>query len=223
MTKFNVIVADPPWKFSDKLRQSKTKRGAQDIYSVMSIKDIKAIDVPSISDKDCLLALWCPSSLLKEGIEVMEAWGFTLKQTHVWVKTKKNPFRKYINKITRLIKNKLKIEDEYNINDCLAFGMGHLFRQTHELVLIGTKGKITSKIQNKSQRSVHFFEATKHSKKPEALQDMLEIMFPDSNLLKLELFARRDRDGWICAGNECLSSFGEDINDSIERLKNVVL
>jgi N6-adenosine-specific RNA methylase IME4 len=99
--------------------------------------------------------------------------------------------------------------------------MGRLFRQTHELVLIGVRGKIYNHLENKSQRSVHFYPATKHSVKPELLQDMLENMFPADTNLCLELFARRDRKNWICAGNENKSTFGEDIRDSITRLKNM--
>ena len=46
-------------------------------------------------------------------------------------------------------------------------------------------------------------------------------MFPDE--LKLEMFARRQRKNWICVGNEVdgIGSKGEDIFDSIERLKNL--
>ena len=106
------------------------------------------------------------------------------------------------------------------LEDVLAFGMGRLFRQTHELVLIGVRGKVYSHLVNKSQRSVHFFPATKHSVKPDSLQDMLEKMFPGEEHHKIELFARRDKTGWTCVGNESPSTPGEDIRVSIDRLKN---
>ncbi len=99
--------------------------------------------------------------------------------------------------------------------------MGHYFRQTHEVVLVGVRGKMASKIQNKSQRSVFLGPIGKHSEKPEALQDMLDIMFPDKKMLRAEFFARRNRPGWVCRGNEVPGDhFGEDIRDSIEELKN---
>lgn len=219
-----LIVADPPWAFSDSLKMSKVKRGADSNYDTMNINDIKSLDIKGfIKKEDAVLALWCPSSLLKEGIEVMEEWGFCLKQTQIWVKTKKNPLTSLVTSIKKQIKeygllsiiNNLSMS--FDLDNVLAFGMGRIFRQTHEVVLIGTKGKVGQYVMNKSQRSVHFFPATKHSVKPEKLQDMLEKIYPDSD--KIELFARRDRFGWRCFGNECPSTIDEDIKDSIERLK----
>ena len=43
-------------------------------------------------------------------------------------------------------------------------------------------------------------QVKRHSQKPEAAYKMLEDMFPD--VTKLELFARNQRDGWDCWGNE---------------------
>ena len=40
----------------------------------------------------------------------------------------------------------------------------------------------------------------KHSQKPECAYEMIESMFPDAK--KLELFARNERKGWDCWGNE---------------------
>jgi hypothetical protein len=52
--KFNVIIADPPWKFDDKLTMSSVKRGAESQYKgVLSVDDIVNIDVQSIVG-DCL-------------------------------------------------------------------------------------------------------------------------------------------------------------------------
>ena len=95
--KFDLIVSDPPWHFSDSLKMSKTKRGAAANYSLLKNNDIINLDVKSIASENSILVLWVPSSLLKEGIETMENWGFTLKQTHVWVKIKKNPLINLIN------------------------------------------------------------------------------------------------------------------------------
>ena len=95
--------------------------------------------------------------------------------------------------------------------------MGHCFRQTHELALIGTRGKYTQILQNRSQRSVHISPSlSKHSEKTEELQNRLDIMFP--NETKLEMFARRERPGYTCVGWESPSTIKEDIRDSIERL-----
>lgn len=197
--KFRVIVADCPWSFGDSLKMSDVKRGAKSQYSTMTTSRIAEMPVRTACHPDgAVLCLWVPGSLLQEGLNVMKAWGFNHKQAYVWVKTKKEP-------ITSVWQD---------VNDCLAFGMGRLFRQTHEICLIGTRGKIYKQLKNKSQRSVSFAENLRHSAKPEHLQDSLEIMFPRAP--KLELFARRIRPGWTCLGNEICN--GEDIYVSLSKL-----
>lgn len=223
--KFRVIDADCPWPFSDKLTMSKTKRGAASVYATLSIEDLKELPVKDIAEDDSILLLWCPSSLLQEGLDVMKAWGFRQTQTHIWVKTKQFHLKDLLKIILKWSKsdNKLtSVEDilrRFVLDDVLAFGMGRLFRQTHELVLVGVRGKIYDHLANKSQRSVHFFPATKHSNKPDSLQNMLDKMFPTGN--RLEMFARRDKAGWTCVGLEAPSTPGEDIRVSIDRLKNL--
>lgn len=235
--KFQVITADCPWDFGDSLRMSDVPRGARANYGTMTIPQIKGLPVKDLADPDgCLLALWIPSSMLVEGLEVLSAWGFKHKQTYVWVKTKKDPWKV----LKRSLKDKFfqwknlhdYAKDEYplksmfrlvfgitsketNLSDILSFGMGRLFRQTHEICLVGiNNNKIYKKLANKSQRSVSFGENLRHSAKPEHLQDSLEKMFPGTD--KIELFARRIRPGWVCLGNEVCN--GEDIAVSIAKL-----
>jgi N6-adenosine-specific RNA methylase IME4 len=206
--KFQVICADPPYSFQDELKQSEVRRGAAANYSTMSIADIISLPVKDIADPNgAVLALWVPSSLLPQGLQIMEAWGFEQKQVWCWIKTKINPFEK--------IK---KIQDFNNINwdDFLSFGMGRLGRNVHELVLIGTMGKVYQKLKNKSQRTVFFAPNTKHSKKPEILQDRLEVMFPDQNYL--EIFGRRLKTEWTVIGNQSPDTLGEDVRVSLKKM-----
>jgi len=235
--QFRVIVSDPPWNFSDSLKMSDVKRGAAANYSTMTMQDIKNLNVKELADPDgCILALWVPSSLLQDGLDTMKAWGFNQKQTYIWVKTKKQPFLSTkhhfvaaieknlptkgstISSIKSLWKSSIKAVldklDSYDL-DILGFGMGRLFRQTHEICLIGTNNnKIYKHLKNKSQRSVSLDVNLRHSAKPDILQNALEAMFPDCD--RLEMFARRHRANWICVGNEICN--GEDITKSIQNL-----
>lgn len=231
--KFNIICSDPPWGFNDKLEMSSVHRGAEANYSVLNQETLKKIPIQDITDDDALLCLWVPSSLLADGLELMQTWGFEQKQTFVWVKTKKSPlenlFKKALHILDKWTKDisgpylseLCKLVIDFDLNNILSFNMGRIFRQTHEICLIGTKGKIYKHLANKSQRSVCLDKATKHSEKTEMLQDRLDLMFPNCN--KLEMFARRKRKGWVCIGNEVdgIGVYGEDIFDSIEKLKNV--
>lgn len=234
--KFQVIIADPPFEFGDQLKMNAVKRGAQANYSTMTIAEIASLPVNGLADPDgALLALWVPSSLIQDGLNIMKAWGFHVKQTYVWVKVKKEPLGQLTTSLIKGVKKNLKlgpfdalqfvniknlwqqVMSSFNLKDMLSFGLGRLFRQTHEICLIGTNNnKIYQQLMNKSQRSICFATNIKHSAKPEALQDSLEMMFPNANYC--ELFARRSRKNWVTLGNQNPSTFGEDIRVSIDRL-----
>jgi N6-adenosine-specific RNA methylase IME4 len=186
VTRFSVIVADCPWSFSDQLTMSKVKRGAGSNYKLLGIDDIIALPVKELASDDAILALWVPSALLAEGLRTMAAWGFVQKTVFTWVKTAKG-------------------------GSGLAIKMGHTFRGATEHALIGKRGR--PKRLNGSQRNVALDLATKHSVKPETLQDRLDLMYAGE---KLELFARRERPGWRCLGNEI---DGKDIRDSLSELR----
>jgi N6-adenosine-specific RNA methylase IME4 len=239
VAKFNLIVADCPWSFGDTLQMSRIKRGASAQYNTLSDFDITNLNVESIAADDAVLALWVPSSKLQVGLDTMMSWGFEQTQTFIWVKTKKpgNIFKEIkkdirdkirtassnagfdLKNIFKIVRQELDGLDTFDLNQSLSFYMGRLFRQTHEIVLVGKRGSPYSNLKNKSQRSVLFDVNLKHSAKPEGLQERLELMFPESQ--KLELFARREREGWVCVGNQCASSLNEDIRDSIKRLKSI--
>ena len=101
--KFNIICADIPWMFSDKLKMSDVKRGAESQYSVLTQEKLKTLPVQDICADDSLLCLWVPSSLLAEGLELMNVWGFRQTQTFVWVKTKKEPFKSIVKEISSIL------------------------------------------------------------------------------------------------------------------------
>jgi threonyl-tRNA synthetase len=106
---------------------------------------------------------------------LMRVRGFDFKGTYVWTKMRRDMKQP-------------------------AIGMGHLFRQSHELAIVGVIGKPLRTIQNRGQRSACLAINKGHSIKPEALQDSLDLMWPSA--AKLEMFARRQRPGWTCLGDE---------------------
>ncbi len=230
--KYQVIVADPPWPFKDSLKMSDVKRGAQAQYDTMTMQEIQRLPVEKACNTDgAVLCLWVPSSLLQQGLDTMKAWGFEHKQTYIWVKTKKHKFSRFTKWLKKsILKHKQVAYDKFaydravhavidnmpniDLNGELAFGMGRLFRQTHEVCLIGISSNFVYKIlQDKSQRSVSLAENLRHSAKPDDLQESLETMFPKAR--KLELFARRLRPGWTCLGNEI---DGKDIRVALAEL-----
>lgn len=199
---YTVLVADPPWPFADRLRQSKVKRGAEDNYPTLTIESIAALPVHSVMAESAMCCLWVPASLLADGLRVLKAWGFEHKQVWIWVKTAKKGGA---------------LEDG---SPRLAFGMGRLARNASELILVGVRGNrptdLYDQIEDHSIRNVFLAPQMPHSQKPEDTQDALEQMFPAGR--KLEMFARRQRPAWTCIGNEAPATFGRDVRDSIRDL-----
>jgi len=221
--KWQILLADPPWGFSDQLKNSDTKRGASSNYNTMSLADIKALKVKEIADpNNSILLLWVPSSLLKSGIEVMESWGFEQKQIFIWHKTKKEPFKSIKSKLkaSNSFKETWQILSDFDLNDISQFFMGHAFRSCAEVCLLGTRGDSVYKnlLKNKSQRNVMCAPNEKHSKKSTILHKRLEIMFKAPGINFIELFARDEYPAWTCIGNQVKSTLGEDIKNSLERL-----
>ena len=81
--KYKVIYADPPWNESG---AGKIKRGADKHYSLMKTQDIKNLPVSNLADEQCWLFLWVTNNFLKDGLDVMESWGFTYITNLVWAK-----------------------------------------------------------------------------------------------------------------------------------------
>ena len=67
--KFSIILADPPWPIPDATF---------------------AIPVQKIATSDALLFLWTPPTFVKQGIDLMLAWGFNYVDMLVWVDSEDN-------------------------------------------------------------------------------------------------------------------------------------
>ena len=79
----DVLIADPPWEY-DFSRSDSRAIGSH--YPTMALDEIMAY--PIHAARDAVLFLWVPMPKLREGLAVMEAWGFEYKTGMVWVKDK---------------------------------------------------------------------------------------------------------------------------------------
>lgn len=172
----SVLVADPPWKFRDKLPGP--MRGAVKHYGCLTARELMRFPLPVLAD-DAILYLWRVAAMQQEALDVMRLWGFTLKSEIVWVKT---PMHELDGKVHRL---------------SLAFGMGRYVRHCHETCLIGVRGK--AKVRDRSTRSIFFAPLGRHSEKPDEFYRLVERLSAGPYV---ELFARKRRKGWTTMGNE---------------------
>jgi N6-adenosine-specific RNA methylase IME4 len=76
-------------------------------------------------------------------------------------------------------------------------GMGRTVRNCHEIALICKRGK--PKRLDAGVRSHFTAPRGRHSEKPDEFFRIVERLYAGP---RLELFARRQRDGWTCLGDE---------------------
>lgn len=77
------------------------------------------------------------------------------------------------------------------------FGMGRYVRASHESCIVAVRGRV--KPLSRSVRSRFAAPVGRHSQKPEAFFDIVESLSAGPYV---ELFARRQRPGWTCYGDE---------------------
>ena len=173
--RFGTILADPPWRFSNRTGKMAPEHRRLSRYGTMDLEEIKALPVGEIADSPSHLYLWVPNALLREGLEVMSAWGFTYKTNIVWHKVRKD-------------------------GGSDGRGVGFYFRNVTELLLFGVKGK-NARTFRRGRTQVNLLATRKreHSRKPDELYEVIEACSPEP---RLELFARGSRPGWEAWGNQ---------------------
>lgn len=79
--KYRTILADPPWDV-----QQRGERGAERHYDLMSLEQIAAMPVADLAEENAHLWLWVTNATLRQGYDIAEAWGFTVRSPLTWVK-----------------------------------------------------------------------------------------------------------------------------------------
>jgi N6-adenosine-specific RNA methylase IME4 len=75
-------MADPPWDIG----QKDGRYGAIKHYDVMTVERLKQLPVAGLAEENAHLYLWVINGAIREGIDVMEAWGFTYRAPLTWIK-----------------------------------------------------------------------------------------------------------------------------------------
>jgi N6-adenosine-specific RNA methylase IME4 len=173
--KYQVIYADPPWKYNLRANhKTRFRGGCCGHYSLMSMDQIKALPLQSIAAENCALFLWCTFPYLDAQIQLFRHWGFKYRTVgFTWVKL--NPK-----------------------NQKPFFGVGYYSKSNAEVCLLGIKGKMKP-ISNKIS-SVVISPRREHSRKPDEVRERIVQLFGD--VPRIELFARQRTPGWDVWGNE---------------------
>lgn len=171
---YGAILADPPWQFSNRTGKMAPEHRRLRRYATLSLQAIKDIPVAAVAAPQSHLYLWVPNALLREGLEVMAAWGFAYKTNLIWYKIRQD-------------------------GGPDGRGVGFYFRNTSEIVLFGVRGSLRTLAPGRTQVNVLTSRKREHSRKPDAFYELIEACSPGPFL---ELFARGQRPGWEQWGNE---------------------
>ena len=181
MKKYQIIYADPPWSYNDKM--SGHSFSLEYEYETQDLEWIRNLRVKGSTDKDCVLFLWAVSPMLPEALLVMESWGFKYKTVaFCW--------------------SKIESEGAW-VSNLGRWTMGNI-----ELCLLGVKGhpkRISENIKQLviAQRSIH-------SKKPDEVRKRIVELMGNLPRIELfardngsrDMFNYNRLDGWDSWGNE---------------------
>lgn len=171
---FGTILADPPWRFSNRTGKMAPEHRRLHRYPTMTLDEIAELPIARIARPRSHLYLWVPNALLQEGLEVMKRWGFSYKTNLVWFKIRKD-------------------------GGPDGRGVGFYYRNVTELCLFGVRGSLRTAKPGRRQVNLLATRKREHSRKPEELYEIIEACSPGPYL---ELFARQWREEWTVWGNE---------------------
>lgn len=185
MGQYRTIVADPPWKYTQKPTE-RTGGGitAEHQYPTMTTEQIAGLNVPGLAADDAHLYMWVTNPVMLgmrptimgrlSAPDLVRAWGFEPKALITWVKTSKAT------------------------GNATRGGMGWYYRGATEHVIFATRGNAPIPA---AVREPNVFQAIKgrHSAKPPEFMEIVERVSP---MPGVELFARAPRAGWDVWGNE---------------------
>lgn len=178
--KFATVMADPPWRFSNRTGKIAPEHKRLARYPTMTIEEICALPVAESLERTAHCYLWVPNALLPEGLAVLKAWGFEYKSNIVWHKVRKD-------------------------GGSDGRGVGFYFRNVTEILLFGTRGK-NARTLDLGRRQVNLIASRKreHSRKPDEQYELIEGCSPGSYL---ELFGRGTRQNWAVWGNQAVDDY----------------
>ena len=173
--KFATVMADPPWRFTNRTGKVAPEHKRLARYPTMELQDICDLPVADHLEDTAHCYMWVPNALLPDGLKVLDAWGFTYKSNIIWHKIRKD-------------------------GGSDGRGVGFYFRNVTEILLFGVRGKNARTLQpGRTQVNLFGTRKREHSRKPDEQYDIIESC---SWGPYLELFGRGKRDKWTVWGNQ---------------------
>jgi len=175
--RFDVALIDPPWSYFG----DQTKDGAAaKFYGTLSDEEIRMLPVRELLNDRAVAFVWATAPRLDAALDSIKAWGLHYRGVaFVWVKTTREG------------------------KPIGARGVRpSIVKPTCEFVLACStvrKGRPLP-IADESIINTVLAPTRAHSHKPDEVHERIESLYPTAT--KVELFARRPRQGWQVWGNQ---------------------
>ena len=174
--RYDLILADPPWK--------QAKGGKK---SVRPISSGTELDYPVCSLEEIKEHLRQATGLASGDNVILFLWTID----------------KYLFEAQQIAESLgYKLHARMIWNKVTGIPAAFTVRYGHEYLLYMYKGKLIP-VATEERGKIHTVfteQVQKHSQKPEISYEIIERLYP--NLKKLEMYARKQRDGWDAFGNE---------------------
>ncbi len=183
--RFGTVLADPPWRFTNRTGKVAPEHKRLARYPTMTLADICALPVARHMVEPAHCYLWVPNALLPDGLAVLKAWGFDYKSNIVWHKVRKD------------------------MENSDGRGVGFYFRNVTEILLFGVRGR-NARTREAGRRQVNLIASRKreHSRKPDEQYALIEGC---SHGPYLELFGRgAGRGEWTVWGDQAAADWKPD-------------
>jgi N6-adenosine-specific RNA methylase IME4 len=153
--RYECIYADPSWPYNQHGRGA-----AENHYDEMSIEQICDLPVKRIAHKNAFCFCWATPPNIREGLQVLDAWGFEFKTfAFTWLKTRQSGVG-------------------------LVIGGGSYTRANGEVCLLGVRG--TPLVRRRDVPSGILSPRQAHSQKPTIARKRIVALVGD--IPRIELF-----------------------------------
>ncbi len=181
LKKYNILYADPPWKFSSRTKSGNVQHKLEEYYPTMTEKELLDMKtfINKITTSTSVLFMWTTDATLAFAIKLMQEWGYEYK-TIAFIWNKKSKSGKQL------------------------WNMGMWTMKGSEICLLGTKGHAHKFLKSRKVKQLVEAPRGRHSEKPQEVRNRIVEMFGE-NAKYLELFAREKVYPFDVWGNEVKS------------------
>lgn len=170
---YGVILADPPWDFEVRNKETGCKKHPNQHYRTENIDWIYGLNVAALAAPDAALFLWATWPMMPQALETINRWGF---------------------RYSALAWEWIKYNDD---TGKFHYGTGFTTRKNVEPCLLATRG--SPKVLDHSIRDLLFARRRENGRKPDSQYARCERLFKGPYV---ELFSRTTVPEWDAWGRD---------------------